>query len=106
MTKADKLKAKLANARKTFLFTDLITVLNQLGYEMQERAGSRVVFVHEDDSSDRIHLHKPHPENTIKGGALKSVKNYLNERGYFDNESDKDTTNPVTDEQGDNYDDL
>lgn len=90
MTKAEKLKAKLANARKTFVFSELITVLNQLGYDMQERAGSRVVFIHKDDESDRIHLHKPHPENTIKGGALKAVKSYLSERGYFDSDKNQD----------------
>lgn len=95
MTKADKLKTKLATASKTFAFSDLVTVLKQLGYEMQERAGSRVVFIKKNDVSDRIHLHKPHPENTIKGGALKAVKAYLSERGYFDNN-----------EEGDNDDDV
>lgn len=84
MTKADKLRAKLQGNIKTFVFDDLVTLLNQLGYEMHERSGSRVVFIHSDDEQDRIHLHKPHPENTIKGGALKAVKAYLSEKGHFD----------------------
>lgn len=88
MTKSDKLKAKLYGDVRTFVFSDLVTLLSQLGYEMHERAGSRVAFVHCDDNSDRIHLHKPHPENTIKGGALKAVKAYLSEKGYFDEFND------------------
>lgn len=84
MTKADKLKSKLQGNIKTFVFSDLVTLLSQFGYEMVERAGSRVVFIHKDDNSDRIHLHKPHPENTIKGGALKAIKAYLTEKGYLD----------------------
>ncbi|OOR90230.1 hypothetical protein B0181_04990 [Moraxella caviae] len=83
MTKSDKLKTKLKGDIKTFVFDDLVTLLSQLGYQMHERAGSRVVFIHQDDDSDRIHLHKPHPENTIKGGALKAVKTYLLEKGHL-----------------------
>lgn len=91
MTKADKLKSKFQGDIKTFVFSDLVTLLSQLGYTMHERAGSRVVFIHIDDDSDRIHLHKPHPENTIKGGALKAVKTYLSEKGHFDLFDDTDT---------------
>lgn len=86
MTKAEKLKAKLQGNIKTFVFSDLVTLLSQLGYVMYEREGSRVVFIHQDDESNRIHLHKPHPENTIKGGALKAVKTYLTEHGYLTDE--------------------
>lgn len=90
MTKTDKLKAKLQNAKKTFVFSELVSLLSQLGYTMHEREGSRVVFIHDDNDNDRIHLHKPHPENTIKGGALKAVKLYLAERGYFEQEQEDD----------------
>lgn len=90
MTKTDKLKAKLQGNIKTFVFSDLVTLLSQFGYIMHERAGSRVVFIHQDDDSDRIHLHKPHPENTIKGGALKAVKAYLTDKGYLTENDDDD----------------
>lgn len=93
MTKKDKLKAKLQGDISTFVFSDLVTLLSQFGYEMHERAGSRVIFIHVDDDSDRIHLHKPHPENTIKGGALKAVKAYLSEKGYFDEPQTEQSTN-------------
>ena len=80
MSKAEKLLSKLFNAQSTFVWTDLVTLLSQLGYEKKEMAGSRVRFYHE-QSGHLILLHKPHPENYIKGGALKSVKEALKARG-------------------------
>lgn len=76
MTKREKLLEKLTNASKTFPWSDLVTLLSQLGFEKIERAGSRVVFIHK-DTDYTIYLHKPHPENTIKGGALKEIKSHL-----------------------------
>ena len=80
MSKKEKLLQKLRHANSTFAWTDLRTLLSQLGFEQYERAGSRVVFMHK-DTKHSLHLHKPHPENHIKGGALKAVKHYLTDRG-------------------------
>ena len=82
MTKAEKMLAKLKNANSTFVWSDLVTLLNQLGYEKKEMAGSRVRFFHPELDS-MILLHKPHPENTIKGGTLKSVKLTLKQEGLL-----------------------
>jgi predicted RNA binding protein YcfA (HicA-like mRNA interferase family) len=80
MSKKGKLLQKLADADKTFAWTDLVTLLSQLGFEKVERAGSRVVFIHI-ETEYSMYLHKPHPENDIKGGALKAVKHHLTNRG-------------------------
>jgi hypothetical protein len=53
-----------------------------LGYEKKEMAGSRVRFYHEENDALLL-LHKPHPENEIKGGALKSVKEHLKNEGVL-----------------------
>ncbi|WP_386692978.1 hypothetical protein O1Q79_00698 [Lonepinella sp. MS14434] len=82
MGKAEKLLEKLVGAKNTFVWTDLVTLLAQQGYEKQEMAGSRVRFF----NAERDHiilLHKPHPENYIKGGALKSVKESLKQVGIL-----------------------
>ena len=81
MTKAEKLRLKLAQATKTFMFSDLVTVLSQLGYEMYERAGSRVVFVNEQDGSDRIHLHKPRKDHQRR--YFKSCQNPFKGKRLF-----------------------
>ena len=80
MSKQEKLLRKLANANKMFAWTDLVTLLYQLGFEKVERAGSRVVFIHT-ETEYTIYLHKPHPENNIKGRALKEIKRHLADRG-------------------------
>ena len=81
MTKQEKLLSALKDSKNTFEWDKLCSLMNSLGYQLIGRAGSRVVFIHQDDDSDRIHLHKPHPENYLKGGALKSVKMYLKTKG-------------------------
>lgn len=72
MTKQDKLIVALKESKNTFEWTKLLSLMNFLGYRLIERAGSRVVFIHQEDESDRLHLHKPHPENYIKGEGFKS----------------------------------
>lgn len=82
MGKQDKRLEKLREATKTFPWTDLVALLEQLGFKLYERAGSRVVFEHT-ETGVAIHLHKPHPENYLKGGALKSVRQVLKQEGYL-----------------------
>ena len=82
MSKQQKLLLKLSNSKNTFAWSDLVTLLNSIGYEKQEMAGSRVRFYNKE--CDHIfRLHKPHPENIIKGGALKAVKTHLKQEGYL-----------------------
>ena len=44
MGKTEKLLEKFGNAKNTFPYKDLVVLLNQLGYEKFEMAGSRVRF--------------------------------------------------------------
>lgn len=44
--------------------------------------GSRVRFYNAKLDS-LILLHKPHPENELKGGALKSIKQILKQEGFL-----------------------
>lgn len=82
MGKAVKLLEKLRNAHNTFQWRDLVTLLAQMGYEKQEMAGSRVRF-YSTSRDNMLLLHKPHPENEIKGGALKSAKRALKQEGIL-----------------------
>jgi predicted RNA binding protein YcfA (HicA-like mRNA interferase family) len=82
MGKSEKLLAKLDGAKNTFAWKDLVILLSQLGYDKQEMAGSRVRFYNASIGS-LILLHRPHPENEIKGGALKAVKQTLKQEGLL-----------------------
>ncbi len=69
------------SAKKVFPWSDLVTLLSQLGYLKKEMEGSRVRFYH--PSKDALLLlHKPHPENELKGGALKSIKVHMKQEGW------------------------
>jgi predicted RNA binding protein YcfA (HicA-like mRNA interferase family) len=82
MSRDEKLLSKLRECVNTFDWSDLVTLLSRLGYEKQEMAGSRVRFLNR-EINHIIRLHKPHPENHIKGGALRDVKSQLKERGFL-----------------------
>ena len=82
MGRVEKLLDKLAQSKSTFSWTELVTLLAQQGYEKREMAGSHVRFYHS-GLDHTILLHKPHPENYIKGGALKSVKEALKQVGIL-----------------------
>jgi predicted RNA binding protein YcfA (HicA-like mRNA interferase family) len=72
MSKYEKLLEKLRMSGNTFDWSDTITLLSRLGYTQTEMAGSRVRFTHE--TLSMILIHKPHPQNYIKDGALKAIK--------------------------------
>ncbi|WP_257224671.1 type II toxin-antitoxin system HicA family toxin [Acinetobacter sp. YH12108] len=82
MGKTEKLLEKFGNSKNTFPYKDLVVLLSQLGYEKFEMAGSRVRFFNE-KTEHMILLHRPHPENEIKGGALKAVKQALKQEGFL-----------------------
>ncbi len=82
MSKKEKLLLHLSNARKVFAWNELVSLLIMLGYEKKEMAGSRVRFYNKENDALLL-LHKPHPENEIKGGALKSVKEHLKNEGVL-----------------------
>lgn len=75
MSKHDKRLDKLRQAKSTLDWADAVALLMQLGYEQHEMAGSRVRFTH--PTRPMILLHRPHPENHLRGGALKALKAHV-----------------------------
>lgn len=81
MGKSEKLLERFSNSKKMFEWSELVVLLSSLGYEKKEMQGSRVRFIH--PVYKTIMLHRPHPENHIKGGALKDVKKILKDEGVL-----------------------
>ncbi|WP_257294461.1 type II toxin-antitoxin system HicA family toxin [Endozoicomonas sp. YOMI1] len=77
-----KLLEKLKGNPKTFPWKDVVRLLTALGYQKQEMPGSRVRFYH-NSNKHMLRLHRPHPENHLKGGALKDLIEVLNQQDYF-----------------------
>ncbi len=77
MSRKEKLLKRMLSVPSDFTFDELKLVLESLGYSMTNKgktSGSRVAFIKEQSI---IRIHKPHPKNIIKKGALKDVVNYL-----------------------------
>ena len=84
MSKHDKLLEKLLSRPKDFTFSELILVLNRMGYSLSntgKTSGSRVRF--ENEEGDYIRLHKPHPRNILKPYQVNDIISALNERGLL-----------------------
>ena len=52
MGKQENLLSALKDAKSTFEWDKLCVLMNFLRYRLIERAGSQVVFIHQDDNSD------------------------------------------------------
>lgn len=80
MGKTEKLLTKLIDAKNSYAWSDLVTLLKALGFEPLEGSGSRVRFVKGDL---QIRLHKPHPQKELKAYAVRQVKEVLESEGLL-----------------------
>ena len=75
MTAKQKLIKRFISLPKDFTFDELSQLLKGFGYEIGSKgktSGSRIRFINA-ESKSIIDLHKPHPGNIVKSGALKDV---------------------------------
>ncbi|MFT3824996.1 MAG: type II toxin-antitoxin system HicA family toxin [Chitinophagaceae bacterium] len=87
MSKTEKLLQRLLSVPRDFTWEELAKILGQFGFEELKKGktgGSRRKFA--DKKNNIILLHKPHPGNIVKEYALKQVIEYLNEKGFLENE--------------------
>lgn len=83
MSRFEKAKKRLLSEPKDYTFTEAKSFLKSLGFEQKNKgktSGSRVSFYRESDRAI-ILLHKPHPEDTLKGYAIKQLIDNLKEVG-------------------------
>lgn len=79
MSKFEKSKERILQKPKDYTYTEAKYLLSQLGfneYTKGKTSGSRIKFYR--DSDNRIILlHKPHPSDVMKPGAIKALVDYL-----------------------------
>jgi hypothetical protein len=71
----DKLIERFIKQPKDFTFDELSRLLKGFGFEISNKgktSGSRIRFINM-ESKTVIDIHKPHPSNIIKEGALKAI---------------------------------
>lgn len=80
MSQKQKLVERFISHPTDFTYEELRRLLHYFGYNEDASAqGSRVNFFN-DELKDVIKIHKPHPENNVKGYVLKLVHEKLIER--------------------------
>jgi hypothetical protein len=80
MSSKKKLLERFLSQPKDFSFDELIAMMQHLGYSLNNKgktSGSRVEFESRDDS---FVIHKPHPDNTMKGYQMKQILDYLKQQ--------------------------
>lgn len=83
MSTKEKLIERFKKLPKDFTFDELIRLFNGFGYVLGNKgatSGSRVFF---QKGNDCIVLHKPHPGNILKIGAMKSISKELKQRNLI-----------------------
>ncbi|MDR1517936.1 MAG: type II toxin-antitoxin system HicA family toxin [Dysgonamonadaceae bacterium] len=85
MSTKEKLIERFKSQPSDFTFDEVVTMLRKLGYTKNNKgktSGSRVEF---ESDGDSLILHKPHPNNTMKGYQMKQILEYLNKHNKFNN---------------------
>lgn len=83
MSKLEKAKNRILQRPKDYTYTEARYLLTQMGfveYSKGKTSGSRVKFYREKDNRI-ILLHKPHPGDIMKAGAVKDLVMYLMKLG-------------------------
>lgn len=83
MSKLEKSKERLRARPKDYTYTEARNLLSQLGfaeYNKGKTSGSRVKFYRESDKKI-ILLHKPHPGDVMKPGAIRELLEFLTNLG-------------------------
>lgn len=79
MSKFEKAKERIVSKPKDYTYTEAKALLSQLGfveYNKGKTSGSRVKFYREKDQKIVL-LHKPHPGDVMKSGAVKDLAEFL-----------------------------
>ena len=79
MSRFEKAKERIIKYPKDYTYTEAKYLLTQMRFVESTKgktSGSRVKFYRQEDQR-MILLHKPHPTDIMKQGALKELVNYL-----------------------------
>lgn len=79
MSKFDKARERILSKPRDYTYSEARYLLSQMGFEEYNKgktSGSRVKFYRKTDGRI-ILLHKPHPGDIMKMGAVKDLVEYL-----------------------------
>ena len=83
MSKFEKAKERIRSKPKDYTYDEVKYLLSQMGFEEYNKgktSGSRVKFYRKEDKKV-ILLHKPHPGNIMRRGAIEDLIEFLTSLG-------------------------
>ena len=83
MSKFEKAKERIKTKPKDYTYDEAKYLLSQMGFEEYTKgktSGSRVKFYRREDGR-AILLHKPHPGNVMRRGAIEDLVEFLSNLG-------------------------
>jgi predicted RNA binding protein YcfA (HicA-like mRNA interferase family) len=83
MSRKNKLLARLKERPKDLSWDEACLLMKQCGFELRNRKGSGRMFVHT-TTRQKVRLHEPHPERTLKPYMLAELINALTDAGAID----------------------
>jgi predicted RNA binding protein YcfA (HicA-like mRNA interferase family) len=82
MSKREKLVSRLLSKPKDFEWSEAVSLLESMGFEILRGSGSRRKFRHK-GTNTLIIVHKPHPGNLLKDYAIELIVDSLKEGGFI-----------------------
>jgi predicted RNA binding protein YcfA (HicA-like mRNA interferase family) len=82
MSQHRKLLERLRSKPTDFIWSELETALEGIGYRQERGGGSRRKFVHS-ESGAIISLHQPHPQKELKAYQIRDIVLHLKSEGHL-----------------------
>lgn len=82
MGKAEKALKRLESKPSDYTWSELVSVMNSLGYEMKTNAGSSRKFIHPITKATLM-LHEPHPSSILKAYQIRAVLAFLKQERHL-----------------------
>ena len=82
MSKQQKLLQRLASKPTDFTWSELVSLMTALPYELKTAGGSGRKFVHKQTGST-LFIHEPHPARILKPYQVRDTIHHLRKDGYL-----------------------
>jgi predicted RNA binding protein YcfA (HicA-like mRNA interferase family) len=82
MSKQKKLLRRLASKPTDFTWSELVSLMTALGFEVEKASGSGRKFIHSQTEAT-LFIHEPHPAKILKAYQVRDAIQLLRSEGFL-----------------------
>jgi predicted RNA binding protein YcfA (HicA-like mRNA interferase family) len=82
VSKQEKLFRRLASKPTDFTWSELVSLMTALGFEVERASGSGRKFIHS-QTQTTLFIHEPHPTKILKAYQVRDVIQLLKAEGFI-----------------------